>query len=307
MNITQPFLAAKDPAESDLKFPLAVSDKRDGLRCIVGDLPQYGPCGLSRNFTPTRNKYVAKSVGELFPTDFDGELQVKTERGKEAAFRDTASGIQAFEGEPNYIFSVFDWGYSLTEPYERRVEKIKRWFDTEAGPEARLHGAVLDFTIVKNMAQLLTAERKALAAGFEGLILRDLTGVYKCGRSTLREGGMIKWVRKQRFECAVVGFVEEMANNNEAQKNPFGRTKRSSAKENKTAKNRLGALKVKMVEAPHTEFEVGTGFDATLRQQIWDDQDSHRGSICTIESRPYGGYDLPRFPVFIAFRDPSDM
>lgn len=307
MIIKAPMLAAKDPVVENLKWPLAASLKRDGIRCIVGDLEKYGPCGLSRNFTPTQNKFVARKVGEIFPPDFDGELQVVLEAGKEAMFRDTSSGIQSRDGEPNFLFSIFDWGYDLKVPYQRRVAMTKRWFETKACAEAKKHGTVLDVRMVTNMAELLAFEEEALAAGYEGLILRDPDGPYKCGRATLKEGWMTKWVRKVRFECAILGFVESMKNNNEAQKNEFGRTKRSSSKENKEGKGTLGALKVKMLEKPYTDFEVGTGFDAALKQEIWDSRDKYLGRTCTIESRPFGGYDKPRFPSFIGWRHESDM
>ena len=313
MKITQPMLAAKDPVEASLKFPLAVSDKRDGIRCVIGDLEKYGPCGLSRNFTPIQNKFTAQLVGEIFPPDFDGELQVVAEPGKEAAFRQTSSGIQSRDGEPNFLYSVFDWGYDLTMPYEKRVALIKSWFKNKACEKALKHGTYLDITIVHNLKELLAAEEKALAAGFEGLIMRALDGPYKCGRATLREGWMTKWVRKIRFECSIIGFVESMKNNNYKLKNEFGRAKRSSHKENKEGKNTLGSLKLRALGdkdykiAAGLEFEVGTGFDADLRQEIWNNRDKYLGRICTIESRPYGGYDLPRFPAFIGWRDESDM
>lgn len=343
MQVTQPMLAAKDPKDlealrdttdpklrkmlkdfedtgkpealaglknfedSDLRFPLAASYKRDGIRCISGDLEKFGPCGLSRNFTPIRNKFTARRVGELFPPDFDGELQVVAKPGEEAMFRQTASGIQAFEGEPNFLFSVFDWGFDPEMPYTKRIALTRRWFATKACPDAQRHGVLLEPIIVNDLRELLILERQALIANFEGLIIRDPNGPYKCGRATLREGWMTKWVRKVRFECKVLGFIEEMKNNNEAGKNEFGRTKRSSSKANKEGKGTLGSLQLKMLEKPFTEFEVGTGFDAAVRKEIWDSRDKYLGRVCTVESRPFGGYDKPRFPSFIWWRDESDM
>ena len=78
-------------------------------------------------------------------------------------------------------------------------------------------------------------------------------GPYKCGRSTVREGYLLKLKRFADGEAVILGCCEQMHNANAAQQDAFGRTKRSSHKDNKIGKATLGAK-----DAPR--FPVWLGF-----------------------------------------------
>jgi DNA ligase-1 len=123
---------------------------------------------------------------------------------------------------------------------------------------------------------------------------------YKCGRSTLREGWLLKLKRFIDEEAEVVGFEEEMQNNNEKTRDAFGLSERSSHQDNKTGKERLGSF---VVKNPRGEFKVGTGFTASQRQSFWERRDSLIGKVVTVKFFPIGIKDLPRHPVFKGFRN----
>ena len=158
---------------------------------------------------------------------------------------------------------------------------------------------------VDDEAQLLEIEANLLARGAEGVMVRSIGGIYKFGRSTVKDGILGKLKRFADAEYKVVGFQERMHNGNEATTDALGRTERSSHKENKTGRGDLGAL---VLETPDGQsFNCGTGFDDATRSEIWGNRDKYIGQFAKIKSFLIGVKDLPRFPVFLGFRSSEDM
>ena len=69
----------------------------------------------------------------------------------------------------------------------------------------------------------------------------------------------------------------------------------------------MGKLFVKDIKT-NVEFEVGIGFDDTLRQEIWDNQNDWIGLIIKYKHFATTGVkDKPRFPVFLGVRSKDDF
>lgn len=105
-------------------------------------------------------------------------------------------------------------------------------------------------------------------------------------------------------------FVEFSHNDNVAFRDEQGFTKRSSAKSGKRAGNKLGKLIVRAINGPFKgkTFEVGTGYTDVERRSIWSAREAYRGKSITFRCQSFsGGYDLPRIPTFVGFRDESDI
>ncbi|WP_018609559.1 ATP-dependent DNA ligase [Uliginosibacterium gangwonense] len=284
----KPILAS--PADlKNLSWPLLASAKLDGIRAIVID-----GVVLSRKLKPIPNLHVQKLFAKY--EHFDGELIVGDPTSK-SCFRDTTSGVMSVDGEPDVKFYVFDHIAESNAPYSKRIKRVK------ASSTAK-HIVRVAQHLVQDLDQLLALERQHLDAGYEGLILRDPEGCYKHGRSTAREGILLKLKRFEDSEAEVIGLVEQMHNGNEATTDNLGRTKRSSHKANKTGKGTLGALQVRWGEI---EFEIGTGLDDELRQKIWDNQNHYMGKLVKFKYFPVGVKEKPRHPVFLGFRDAKDM
>ena len=141
--------------------------------------------------------------------------------------------------------------------------------------------------------------------GYEGVMLRKPDGKYKFGRSTAREFILMKLKRFSDAEYKVIGFQERMHNANEATINELGHTERSAHMENMVPRGDLGALVLEMSDGQI--FNCGTGFDDKSRKEIWQNRDKYVGRWAKIKSFLIGVKDLPRFPVFISFRDEDDM
>ena len=117
----------------------------------------------------------------------------------------------------------------------------------------------------------------------------------------------MKYKRFVDDEAVVIGFEERMHNDNEAEKDNFGRTKRSSAMAGMVASNTLGALLVRDIKTG-VEFSIGTGFDDEQRKDIWTHKRQIIGLTLTYKHfAQSGAKDKPRFPVFKAFRHGDDI
>jgi DNA ligase-1 len=149
-------------------------------------------------------------------------------------------------------------------------------------------------------------EQFYLRLGYEGVILRDPESFYKFGRSTVQEQALLKLKRFDDDEATVVGFEEQMHNDNAKGKDERGYAKRSTKKAGLKGAGTLGAL-VCESERFTDVFNIGTGFDEATREFIWSHRNDLRGKLVRFKYQRVGTLDAPRCPVFKGWRDPKDM
>jgi len=276
-----------------IKYPVLGSPKLDGIRC-----PIVGGVAMSRTMKPIRNAWVQELFGQTILSGLDGELIVGEATAKDA-FRVTTSGVMSGDGAPDVKYHVFDhwaaWG-----GFAARLKAATIL------AEGHPHITVVPHTLCFNKDELLALDAKHLAEGYEGTMIRSLEGAYKQGRSTLREGGLLKLKWFTDAEAIVIGYVEKMHNGNAAFLDERGYTKRSSHQENKWGVGTLGALCVRDLTSG-VEFEVGTGFDDALRATLWRERSALSGRIVKYKFFPTGIKEKPRHPVFLGFRHPDDI
>jgi len=287
----RPMLACKTLPFDKLRFPLIASPKLDGIRCIIAD-----GVALSRSLKPIPNLHVQKLLGVRELHGYDGELIIGAANAPDV-YHKTHSGVMTYSGEPEFTYFVFDRWDLPESPYQSRVSAILNW-----APKVK----VLPTYWVKSEAELVKAEEAAVQLGYEGLILRSPEGLYKHGRSTPKEQGMVKVKRFCDSEAVITGFVELMHNDNEATESELGLTKRSSHKENLRPGGTLGALQVRDI---HTgvEFEIGTGFTQEERRAIWNGRYTPHMMLAKYRYFPVGVKDKPRHPVFKGWRHVDDL
>lgn len=289
-------MLATDHDPNKLQFPVYASPKLDGLRGLVheGKL-------LSRSLKPIPNLHVSKILSDPCFDGFDGELVAGSPTDPKCMQNCTSFFMARDKVSQDWTFHVFDLHDSdaiYTDRYNQLVGRIA----TRGTPNFVIHSRKM----IHTHEELLTYEAQQLALGYEGLILRKPDSPYKFGRSTVNEGYLLKVKRFTDGEAKVVGFEEQLQNNNEKTTNELGHSKRSSHKENKTGKNTLGALIVRDLVSG-IEFNIGTGLDDTTRKHIWQNMSMFLGKIVKYKSFLIGVKDAPRHPVFIGFRDEKDM
>jgi DNA ligase-1 len=230
----------------------------------------------------------------------DGELMVKG-----AAFGQTSGTVMRMKdegtGPVDFQYWVFDYvrGEETATRYDERMRQL------EDLPLPSFCVKVLP-VLCRNQAELDAFEEKCVQEGYEGAMIRTPDSPYKCGRSTEREGWLLKIKRFVDAEAEIIGFDELQHNENAATENAFGRTERKGGQAGLVAGGTLGALRVRDVKTG-VEFGVGSGFDAATRAEIWAHQAEYLGKLIVYKCQPYGVKDKPRFPIFKGFRHPDDM
>ena len=290
--ITKPMLAGKCERPEALNFPVLATPKLDGIRCL-----KINGRALTRSFKPVSNTFAREWIEANLPDGVDGELML---RG--GTFNATTSAIGRESGEPDFVFHVFDYvGEDTDVPYACRMRELERL------PQWERMAKVLPVEI-KNAEELAAFEERCLAEGYEGVMVRDPAGPYKCGRSTEREGWLLKIKRFEDAEAEVVEPYEGMSNQNEAEKDAFGRTKRSMSKAGMVGRGELGGFVVRVVE---TGVEFRLGYNHVLggvdRASLWERRETLVGRLVKFRHQPSGAKDAPRFPKFVGWREAWDM
>jgi len=299
----RPMLApSNDPLKyeeyfDELKFPLLVSPKYDGIRAIV----KNGQV-RSRTFKLIPSLQVQEDFGYL--EHFDGELI----EGKhdENVYNRTQSHVMSEDKPGDVSYHIFDYTPDelLEFPYHERLKQLKF--------EIRSRFAVTpeDVKLVpqihcKNLDDLLAVERFYLNAGFEGVIMRDPEGRYKNGRGTWREGLIYKLKRFQDSEAIIVDFIEGQLNKNIQEKDELGYAKRSTAKDGMVPADTLGKF---IVDWNGDILEIAPGnFDHEQRKEIWNNREQYFGYLLKFRYFQHGIKDKPRFPRAVGFRSIEDI
>jgi DNA ligase-1 len=294
MSIKKPMLAAtiKDVSK-DVKFPCVASLKLDGIRAIVID-----GVVLSRSMKPIPNKEIQAKFGRSKFNGLDGELIVGKPNEPDV-FNKTTSQVMTIKGSADGVrFFVFD---TIDNNLSRKNKLHQISCIAFMNPEIK----TVHEEVCEDLTQLLDFEERALASGFEGVMIRSKDG-YKQGRSTLKEGYLSKLKRFSSAEAIIIGFEELQNNLNEKMINEVGNTARSSSKAGKVDGNTLGSLLVKDASSG-LEFNVGSGFTSEQRAEIWNNRDWYLGKIITYKFFEVGVVELPRFPVYLGVRHEDDM
>lgn len=290
----KPMLAGKMKDDGDydkITFPVITTPKLDGIRVLMKD-GQLWTRSLKK---PLPNIAIQDHAVHMFPDGIDGEIityhdQARTQMKK---LNQIASDVMSSDGSPYWRFHAFDDFTIPSLPYQERLvslyEKVQGIERIEFVPPVR----------VQNKEELLALHAENVGAGWEGTMYRYPLGAYKYGRSTLREGGLVKIKDFLDDEATVIGFEELFRNENESKTNALGRSERSSHKAGMVAADTLGSLVCRWNKGP--DFNVGTGFTMAERDEIWQNRDDYAGLKATIKYQTILK-DKPEFPVFVAFR-----
>lgn len=285
----------------DITFPVYASPKLDGIRAAIRDGE-----AVSRTLKPLPNVYLQGYISARSDLNgLDGEFTVGPANDKNV-MQATTSGVMSKAGEPDFTYWVFDFYTSPDMPYGERLRLMQRSFAGSDKLKSYTRIKLLPQTLIHSASELDAFERVQLEQGYEGIMVRAPQSPYKYGRSTAREGYLLKVKRFTDGEATIIGFEELLHNANEAQVNALGLTERSSHAANKVPMGTLGALRVRDV-ATGVEFSIGTGYTAAQRLQIWEQRETLLNTIVKYKHFEVGAKDAPRFPVWLGMRHPDDM
>jgi DNA ligase 1 len=287
---------------SAIRFPKLASPKIDGIRATM-----HGGVLRTRSLKDVPNVHVQEKFKSLGQYDgLDGEMIV---------------------GDP-WDVDVYDKTRRIVmasgnKPKAADVSEVRWYTFDRQGPlpfQSRLAGVfalnlrpdviVVPHIVISNLEEMEVYEKAMLEKGFEGIMLRDPNGPYKHGRSSEKEGWLLKVKRYTDDEAKVISCYEEMGNNNEAYTNELGRTARSASKAGKTGNNTLGGFNVVGVTGPYkgVEFQVAvSSLTHDKRHDIWDARETQVDRILTYKWFKPGSEEKPRHPMFKGWRSAEDM
>jgi DNA ligase-1 len=270
--------------------------KLDGVRVITivypnGQVDQFSRNGKELvNFPHVKAQLTNVASGFTEPMVLDGEIMSGTfqdlmkqiHRKSSATANDAV--LNLFDALP---LSEFEQGESATTQ-EKRSEWLKTWF---AANESALPNVTVvaqetvDLETTDGYRRFREINAKAIAGGYEGIMLKDAGAGYKCKRS-------VAWLKLKPFieVSLTVTAVEEGTGKNVG---------------------RLGALVCEGTDdGKNIVVNVGSGFSDNDREAYWTARDQVVGKVVEVRADAItqnqdGSYSL-RFPRFLTFRGFTD-
>jgi ATP-dependent DNA ligase len=269
----------------EVSYPVYVDPKLDGLRLIAikvnGETTLY-----TRNGTVLTTLPKIKAALDALKADnivFDGEGMAKD-------WNESASVMMArktHKDDSTMTYNVFDcmpyadWAsQSCQLTYDARRKMAEKILSGQP-KESPLR--MVQFLIAHNDQEVQDAYEEWLDEGYEGVMLKDLNALYKFKRSK----GVLKLKPVTTHEGIIVDHYEGNLG-----------TKREGL---------FGGFVVLLPNGVTTR--VGGGFSDKLKADIQlEGPDSYLGRIAECECQPPLTEDgRMRFPVFLRFRDSSDV
>lgn len=311
-------MLACDWDEGKQTFPVAVSPKIDGVRAANLDGTLRG-----RSLKTLANLFTTDKYSEELYEGFDGEM-VAAGLTHPDLCRLTTSATSTIQGQPNVGWCVFDY---YNEQTKNMVFTARHAFMVGVienmkvcRPDLAMWLYIVPYKIVNTMEELLWLESKYLEEGYEGVILRDPNGLYKQGRSTIKQRQLLRIKRFIEEDALVVGIVEGNTNTNQALTNERGLQYRQTLAEGMVPNGMVGSLTCKLlkdIKDPVTgavillkdsEVTVSPGKMTEDECKLYfENPGLIVGHTIKFKFFPKGVKDKPRFPTYVAHRDPVDM
>lgn len=308
-DITRAMKAAtcEDKDFVNFEYPIYCSNKIDGWRALV--MPNKGI--VTQSLKPLANDHIRKWFNDNMPGNMclDGELVTLDEKGDIKEYNDIQSDLASKHGKPDFRYIMFDCFKQPGALFGDRLALLKRDIERHKKALWNRHVSwpekldVLQQVLCYTPHEVQEFYVKAISEGHEGIIIRDRGGLYKSGRSTLRQAWMLKRKPWEDAEGIIIRFEEQMANENAPVVNSRGLSERSHSKKGKVPKGTLGSLILDTHEWGIVHCGNGDTLNDILRQEIWDNQEDYMGRIVTFKYMAYGMKNKPRFPKFKGFRN----
>ena len=287
-------------APEGITYPVMVSPKLDGIRAL-----KVNGVLVSRTLKSIPSQH-AHVISQLLPNGIDGELIVGAPN--EDPYTRTVSAVMRRDSDTEAMsYYIFD-NYLIDGGFQKRFQAIKELEGRAPNGAHAVH--VVPHSIARNAEELLSMEVDALERGFEGVMIRSLDGPYKYGRSTVKEGYLLKLKRFKDAEAVVTGTYERLHNANEAMTDNLGHTERSSKKDGMEPTGLLGGFYVKGTNGEYTgiDFKVSSSTIPLIHlAEMWRQRRSYEGRLLTYKYFPTGSVERPRFPTFKGWRNPLDV
>ena len=276
----------KDPKSRAFKigFPAYVQRKYDGIRCLSymkdGEVILESRMGIPfQNFLKLKIElallfeYMPPNFyfdGELYTEKLDFEVISGLIRLHENKIKE--SDIELINKVEYYIYDFYDANQPLLT-YEERLKNLTSFLKENTNSSSLCKQ--VETILVNKLQDVKTYHDKFVQAGYEGIMIRDMNGIYETNK---RSKYLQKFKEFMEEEFVIVGFHEGT-----------GDEKGAIIWDCKTKDNKTFAVR------PKGTFES--------RQKLFLEGNKYIGKNLTVIFQEYSAEGIPRFPVGKSIRD----
>lgn len=316
----KPMLFANESISAeDIVYPQLCSYKLDGIRCIVH--PEHGL--MTRSLKPIVNKQLQDKFQPLVDIAqknhiiLDGEIYSHIR-----SFQEITRAVMTQDlYDAKTLAKIEKEGYSNPAEYSRiLVENMQFWcFDcvyyNDDGPDTPFHNRL---TLIKSVSDLISTDvfvpckqvivksaedtqkiyELGLKYNYEGVIIKNPSGRYKFGRTTLKENLGYKFKPYIEKSAIIKGVVQatEVRDGVESTINELGYSVTSKKKDDRVLIDKASAF---LVDWEGRDLKVTIAATDAEKEQIWADRDMFIGCELLFKAMDVGAKDLPRHPVSV--------
>lgn len=308
-------LFSRDPKvyaanKSGIRFPLLGSYKYDGWRLF-----EYAGKPHTRSLSLPRNRHTQEKLAEFYKVmkdefgllGLDGEAVAGPVNAMNA-MQNSTSAFSSGDGQPEFTYLIFDSYQYSNRPYQERFQRVLDCLTPNILSLFPWVKPVVQVTLY-DWEQVEAFLEEALKLGYEGIMLRSPDAIYKMGRSTLKDGGILTALKPfVDGECIIEEVIEQMHNANPAEVDNYGRMKRSSHQANLVGKGTMGSVRCRdpKFDEPFN-IGYGKGLNDALRRWLWEHRDEVTGASLCYEYQEVGCKDRPRHPRWRSLRAKEDL
>ena len=204
---------------------------------------------------------------------------------------------EVFDKLKFYCFDVV-YNEEYSTPFEKRYRNLELLHI-----ESDINNLCVrvDHKILNNPQEVEEYFQEALENGYEGLILRNPTGIYKFDRASIKQNIIFKYKPFVTTDTIIKGITQATQVNADAEKtvNEKGRSVTS-----KKAGDRHLIEKAQgfIVEFEGKELTVPIAMTDEQKKYIWTHQEEYVGKYIEYKYMAVGMKDVPRIPKFVRMR-----
>jgi len=296
----KPMLAVAPDDITDVKLPVYASTKLDGIRCLFIDGKM-----LSRSLKPIRNGYLQQKYEPLkqYSKDYnvilDGELY-----GHGMTFQQISSDVMTTYKQTDQRLSYWAFDCIVEEdyamPFYARLANLIKIVNIVLCPIV-----YVDQELVKTHEEITKHFETVQESGYEGLILRPSNSRYKQGRSTVKEGLMLKIKPWHTWDARIVGIIQETEVDPDAPRttNELGRSVTSKKQDDRVLIERACAF---LVTYGNQMVKVSLAMTQLEREEVWENSKDYLGKMIEYKGMLVGSKNVPRHPIFVRFREDKE-
>lgn len=276
----RPMIAMRWELGCPLNFPLLVSPKLDGIRCIIRNGQAINVKGK-----PFKNQELqkwAKQHSEVLE-GLEGELCSSSLEKREFVSRlRSADGISDFE------FLVYDNLNYAAQPYG-----IRRMFIVENQNQLPTRARIYPAVMLKDYMELAAYQTVQLSREAEGVVLRDPLAPYLFGTCNKHEPYVQEIRRHLEGEAICIGFTEATE-------------LRCRIRDSKRVKRLVSSKKLKSLTCQNADgktFEVRFDREDPTRKTWWKHRKHLLGKRITFSYQSTDESTMFKLPIFTGFCD----